>query len=66
MQISINKLKIVEEEADESQYFLELILAVSNIENMNLESIINTLIKEASEFVAMTVSSIKTTRINNL
>jgi four helix bundle protein len=61
----INKLKIVEEEADESQYFLELISVVSDIEKMNLKPIINPLINEANEFVAMTVSSIKTTRINN-
>ncbi len=61
----IYKLKVVEEEADEGQYFLELILAVSDIENMNLKSTINPLIKEASEFVAITVSAIKTTRNNN-
>ena len=61
----INKLKIVEEEADESQYFLELILSVSAIENMNLEIQINPLIKEASEFVAIIVAAIKSTRNNN-
>ena len=37
----INKLKIVEEEADESHYFLELLLDISNIENLNIPAEIN-------------------------
>ncbi|WP_343486363.1 four helix bundle protein [Allomuricauda sp. d1] len=59
----INKLKIVEEEADESMYWLEIfkeILFVNDEENERL-------IKEASELVAITVSSIMTVRkrLNN-
>lgn len=54
----INKLKIVEEEADESMYWLEVfkeILKDNQSENKRL-------IKEASELVAITVSSIMTVR----
>ena len=54
----INKLKIVEEEADESMYWLEIfneILSVNKQENIKL-------IKEANELLAITVSSIMTVR----
>ena len=54
----INKLKIVEEEADESMYWLEVfkeILSINPPENERL-------IQEASELVAITVSSIMTVR----
>lgn len=54
----INKLKIVEEEADESAYFLELLHLVST---MNLDEIIR-LHKEAEEILAIMVSSINTAR----
>lgn len=54
----INKLKIVEEEADESMFWLEILLEI-NIENT---SEIESLIKECNELVAITVSSIKTAR----
>ncbi|MGH7852020.1 MAG: four helix bundle protein [Candidatus Binatia bacterium] len=52
------KLAIVEEEADETIYWLELlieanIMSASDIENM---------LKETNEIVAMTVASIKTLR----
>ena len=56
----INKLKIVEEEVDESGYWLELLLEVLP-EN---EPEILVLKKEASELLAITVSSIKTARKN--
>ncbi len=54
----INKLKIVEEEADESIYFLELLREVTN-EN---ESKIKTLTNEGNEILAIIVASIKTAR----
>lgn len=54
----INKLKIVEEEADESVYFLELILELEPIE----ESKVNPLIKEGNEILAIIVSSINTAK----
>lgn len=55
----INKLKIVEEEADESIYFLELLL-LSN--DSKYHKTINELIKEGDELLAIFVSSINTTR----
>ena len=60
----INKLKIVEEEIDESHYFLELLLEVTNMENLNLSPTINPLIKEANEITAIIVASLKTVRNN--
>ncbi|MEO6589044.1 MAG: four helix bundle protein [Pyrinomonadaceae bacterium] len=54
----IHKLAIVEEEADESIYWLEL-LAESNIIS---ESKLSVLMSDINEIVAMTVSSIKTLR----
>jgi four helix bundle protein len=56
----INKLKIVEEEADESQFFLEVIDEINT--NHELIPEIKRLIKEADELVAITVASIKTSR----
>jgi four helix bundle protein len=61
----INKLKIVEEEADESHFFLELIQDITMIEQIGLNSEIEFLIKEANEITAIIVSSLKTARINN-
>jgi four helix bundle protein len=58
----INKLKIVEEEADESQFFLELIDQINTKDELNLE--VKRLIQEANEFVAIVVSSLKTARTN--
>ena len=57
----INKLKIVEEELDESIYFLEL------LEHFNpvLKGKIINLIRESSELLAITVTSIKTARLNS-
>ena len=54
----INKLKIVEEELDESIYFLELLVHF----NPDLKVQIEVLIKEAGELLAITVQSIKTAR----
>ena len=54
----INKLKIVEEEADETMYWLELFLKTEIGSNELLE----TLKKEANELLAITVSSIITVR----
>ena len=56
----INKLKIVEEEVDESNYFLELILEINT--NIHLNNDIEYLIKESLELLAITVASIKTAR----
>jgi four helix bundle protein len=61
----INKLKIVEEEADESHFFLELIQDITMIEQIGLNSEIEFLLKEANEITAIIVSSLKTARINN-
>lgn len=52
----INKLKIVEEEIDESIFFLELLKEISTKEPEN----INYLIKEGSELLAIFISSINT------
>lgn len=54
----INKLKIVEEEADESMYFLELLIQV--LENENETAKI--LHKECNEILSIIVASINTTR----
>ncbi len=56
----INKLKIVEEEADECLYFLDLLSAVKNT-NIN---VLSELMKEANEYLAITVASIKTAKNN--
>ncbi len=57
----IYKLKIVEEEADESIYWLELFIEVLDTNHNE----INRLIKEGNELLAITVASIKTARRNN-
>lgn len=54
----INKLKIVEEETDESLYFLEIFLTVFDKEKEELKR----LHKEANELLAIMVASIKTTK----
>tara|TARA_R110000796_G_scaffold231631_1_gene349578 strand:- start:14229 stop:14597 length:369 start_codon:yes stop_codon:yes gene_type:complete len=56
----INKLKIVEEEADECLYFLDLLSAVKNTDI----NILKELMKEANEILAITVASIKTAKNN--
>ncbi|MCC4213014.1 four helix bundle protein [Leeuwenhoekiella parthenopeia] len=52
----INKLKIVEEEADESCFWLEILIAISESGNLEAER----LLKESSEILAITVASINT------
>lgn len=52
----ISKMKIVEEEADESGYWLELLEEL----HLNPEARLSTLLKETKELVAISVSSIKT------
>ena len=56
----INKFKIVEEECDESIYFLELLREFNSL----LITEINDLIKEATELLKIIVASINTTRSN--
>ena len=54
----LHKLAIVEEEADESLYWIELLVDAKLIAAKRVAA----LSKEISEIVAMTVASIKTTR----
>jgi four helix bundle protein len=54
----ISKLAIVEEEADETIYWLELIIESKIVEASRM----NSLLKETNEIVAMVVASIKTLR----
>ena len=54
----INKLKIVEEEADETLYWLELIVDAKLLP----QSRVAALMQETDEIIAMTVASIKTKR----
>lgn len=60
----LNKLKIVEEEIDESDYFLELLFEVSQMETLNLESGFQPLLKEAKELTSIIVAAIKTKKSN--
>lgn len=61
----INKLKIVEEEIDESKYFLELLSEIVFIEKPHFESNFPSLLKEADELTVIIVASIKTSRNHN-
>jgi len=54
----IHKLKIVEEEADESMFFLELLLEVSDKEHVEIKR----LWSEANELLSIIVASIKKMR----
>ena len=54
----IAKLGIVEEESDETLYWLELLVEASLVPETRLSDLMN----ETDEIVAMTVSSIKTLR----
>jgi four helix bundle protein len=54
----VAKMTLVEEEADESNYWLELLVEAKLVEAKRLEP----LMKETGEIVAITVSSIKTAR----
>ena len=54
----INKLKIVEEEADETLYWLELLVEAELMPETRLSD----LMSETDEIIAMTVASLKTLR----
>lgn len=54
----INKLKIVEEESDETAYWLEILVESGLIQREQAAD----MYKETNEILAMTVSSIKTLR----
>lgn len=56
----ISKMGIVEEEADETIYWMELLVESGAIQ----QSLVEPLMKEANELLAITVSSIKTARSN--
>ena len=58
----INKLKIVEEEADESIYWLELFEEVYESDSIEIQLLKH----EANELLAIVVASIKSTRKNNI
>lgn len=54
----INKLKIVEEESDETEYWLELLVEAGFVPKNQIADIY----KETDEILAMTIASIKTLR----
>jgi four helix bundle protein len=54
----INKLKIVEEESDETEYWFELLIEAGLV----TESQIREVYKETDEILSMTIASIKTLR----
>ena len=58
----ISKLSIVEEEADESLYWMELLVEAGLVSEAKLRNLMN----EMNEVVAMTVASIKTLRGHNI
>ena len=55
----INKLKIVEEESDESSYFLDLLVEIDN--GKNKEGLM-TLLGESNQITSIYVASLKTMR----
>ena len=55
---SISKMSIVEEEADESVYWMELLIEAGFVSTEKLKS----LIEEAHELLAITVASLKTAK----
>jgi four helix bundle protein len=58
----INKLKIVEEETDETLYWQEILIEAGFVPEVRLAE----LMAETSEILAMTVTSIKTLRAKQL
>jgi four helix bundle protein len=56
----INKLKIVEEEADETNYFLDILMELEREENNKVK--MRSLIKESNELISIYAASIVTTR----
>ena len=57
----INKMKIVEEESDETEYWLEILVEAG----LTSQEQINNIYKETDEILAMTVASLKTLRAGN-
>jgi four helix bundle protein len=57
----INKLRIVEEECDESLFWMELLVDNNLVKAGRLDG----LMKEADELLAIVVSSVKTARTSN-
>ena len=57
----VAKLGIVEEEADETTYWLELLADAGSVKPQSIED----LIREANEILAIIVTSIKTARLRN-
>lgn len=58
----INKLKIVEEEADESEFFLELLQKFNQDSSLDADFV--RLNKEINELISIFVASLKTARSN--
>lgn len=56
----INKLKIVEEEADECLYFMDLLTALKGTN----QALLSRLLKEGDEILAIIVASIRTAQKN--
>jgi four helix bundle protein len=54
----INKMKIIEEESDETEYWLEILVEAGLVSQNQIASIY----QETDEILAMTVASIKTLR----
>ena len=54
----INKLKIVEEESDETEYWLELLVEAGFVPRSQIDGIY----RETDEILSMTIASIKTLR----
>ena len=54
----VNKLKIVEEECDESIYWMELLVAAGSLSRRRLDA----LLQESDELLSIFVSAIKATR----
>lgn len=56
----VSKLGIVEEEADETQYWIELLIEARLVDRRRVQH----LLEESDAVIAMTVSSIRTARSN--
>ena len=58
----VAKLGVVEEECDESQYWMELLIEAKFMESVRLDPLMN----EAEELLSIIIASIKTARKNNV
>ena len=56
----VSKMGIVEEEADETQYWIELLIEAKLVDQRRVQH----LLEESDAIIAMTVSSIRTARSN--